>query len=376
MIAEVWLLSAFVLTVALAVPCGTLKDKDRLSWFLIAAAAIVACKPHGRPIWLGLMIVAVAMAGNPLKWEWRSLAAVGFAVLIIFTSGSGRQGSWLLLNSAFPFVKTEGEPYAEYRAILRPFVEKARADLENYAERQKIYKKSLSGSRNHPMLGDRWIELSKNRDLYQRVTRRLAVEAILAHPLDYAQLVVRKIARAAYGTSPDRISPAKFWTAQELANAERIKRRKSEIELLYGMEVDAYLRLVEERRQRTTWMAPWMEKLGKTLRWTTYRERGSGKSPEIGLTALGWLLALGLVACFSPRQFVCRMLLWLPVALYLITVFTVGDSLTRYLHPVEWVGIVLIVMGLDTVLTLITSGLARASPAAERETPGTVRNET
>jgi hypothetical protein len=206
MIAEVWLLSAFVLTVALAVPCGTLKDKDRLSWFLIAAAAIVACKPHGRPIWLGLMIVAVAMAGNPLKWEWRSLAAVGFAVLIIFTSGSGRQGSWLLLNSAFPFVKTEGEPYAEYRAILRPFVEKARADLENYAERQKIYKKSLSGSRNHPMLGDRWIELSKNRDLYQRVTRRLAVEAILAaHPLDYAQLVIRKIALERIRIIPGRI---------------------------------------------------------------------------------------------------------------------------------------------------------------------------
>ena len=74
MIAEVWLLAAFVATVALAVPCGALKDQQRLFWFLIAAAAIVAFKPHGRPLWLGLMLVALVMAGNPLKWEkknWR-----------------------------------------------------------------------------------------------------------------------------------------------------------------------------------------------------------------------------------------------------------------------------------------------------------------
>ena len=120
MIAEVWLLAAFVAAVALAVPCGSLKDPKRLFWFLIATAAIVACKPHGRPLWLGLMVVAIAMAGNPLKWEKKSFALVAFAVLIILTSGSGKQGSWLFLNSTLPFVQTEGEPYAEYRAILRP----------------------------------------------------------------------------------------------------------------------------------------------------------------------------------------------------------------------------------------------------------------
>jgi hypothetical protein len=358
-----------VLAVALAVPCGALKDKERLFWFLVAAAAIVACKPHGRPLWLGLVIVAVAMAGNPLKWEWKSLAAIAVAVLIIFTSGSDRQGSWLLLNSAFPFVKTQGEPYSEYRAILRPFVEKARADLENFAEKQSIYKKPLSGSRNHPMLGDQWIELSKNKDLYQRVARRLAFEAILSHPLEYAQLVVRKIARTGHGTSPARISPAEFWKAQESANAERIKRPKNQIKLLYGMETDAYLRLVEERRQRTTWMAPWMEKLGRALRWTKYRESGPSQSPEIGLTALGWLLALGLVACLSPRHFVCRALLWVPVVLYLFITFSVGDSVRRYLHPVEWVAIVLIVIGLDAMVTLITSGIARVSPPPRTEAP-------
>ena len=53
MIAEVWLLAAFVAAVAIALPCGALKDKGRLFWFLIVLAAIVACKPHGRPLCVG-----------------------------------------------------------------------------------------------------------------------------------------------------------------------------------------------------------------------------------------------------------------------------------------------------------------------------------
>ena len=163
MIADVWLLAAFVAAVALAVPCDSLKDPRRLFWFLIAAAAVVAIKPHGRPIWLGLMVVCLAMAGNPLKWGKKNLAMVAFAILIIFTSGSGEQGSWLLLNSTLPFVQTEGEPYSEYRAILKPFVEEARGDLENYADNQAHYKKGL-GAQNS-MMGDEWIALWKNLKL-------------------------------------------------------------------------------------------------------------------------------------------------------------------------------------------------------------------
>ena len=195
MIAEVWLLAAFVAAVAIAVPCGSLKDPRRLFWFLIAAAAIVASKPHGRPLWLGLMVVAVAMAGNPLKWEKKSLAVLAFAVLIILTAGSGQQGSWLFLNSTLPFVQTQGEPYAEYRAILRPLVEKARANLPNYATQQSRYKKVLNGSR--PDLGDEWPALAKNKKLYKKVATRLALEGVISHPLEYAHLVLRKIAAAA-----------------------------------------------------------------------------------------------------------------------------------------------------------------------------------
>jgi hypothetical protein len=209
------------------------------------------------------------------------------------------------------------------------------------------------------MMGEKWVELTKNRKLYRKVASRLAFEAVLAHPLEYAQLVLRKIARAAYGMSQGKVAPAAFWAAQESANADRINRPRNQLELVYGMKTDAYLRLVEERHQRTTWLAPAMEELSRVLNWTDYRGGAPGEDPEINLTVLGWLLALGLIACLSPRYFICRALLWLPVAFYLFAIFGVGDAVRRYLQPVDWVGIVLIALGLDTIATLITDGITR-----------------
>lgn len=357
MMAEPWLLAAFVAAVAIALPCGVLKDPKRLFWFLVAAAAIVATKPHGRPLWFGLMVVAVVMAGNPLKWGWKNLAMVAFAVLMILTTGSDQQGSWLFLNSTFPFVKTEGEPYAEYRAILRPFVEEARADVANYAWNQKIYKKPLSGA--EPMLGEKWVALTKDKALYDKVANRLAIEGVLAHPVEFGQLVLRKIARASTNMAAGKIPPMEFWKEQDKANDRRIGKPNNQLELVYGMDVDAYRRMVEERRQRPMWIAPVMEQLAVWFSWSDSHRGAPGQPPTINLGILGWLLALGLIACLSPRHFVCRMLLWLPVTLYLFAVFSIGDSVRRYLHPVDWAGMVIIAIGLDSVAGLIADAIGR-----------------
>jgi hypothetical protein len=371
MIAEVWLLAAFVATVALALPCGALKNQQRLFWFLLAAASIVAFKPHGKPLWLGLMLVAVAMAGNPLKWQKKNWAMVAFAVLIIFTAGSGQQGSWLFLNSTLPFVKTEGEPYSQYRAILKPFVDEVRANLPNYAARPP-FKRMLKGG--EPNLSAEWFALTKNKTLYKKVANRLAIEAVLAHPLEYAQVVLRKIALASRNMQFSRIAPAEFWKEQQAANAERIKRPNNELQLVYGMPVDDYLRMVEERRHRTTWLTPVMKRIASNLDWAKYRAGAVGKDPHITLTWLGWLLALGLVACLAPRHFVCRMLLWLPVALYLLVIFGIGDAVRRYLHPVEWVGLVIIAIGLDTALGVVADAVAWLRKGASG-TPGIPAND-
>ena len=89
------------------------------------------------------------------------------------------------------------------------------------------------------------------------------------------------------------------------------------------------------------------------------------------MTWLGWLLALGLVACLAPRHFVCRALLWFPVAIYLFVIFGIGDAVRRYLHPVEWVGLVIIAIGLDTVLGLSADAMAwlRQRVSGRSDTP-------
>ena len=129
--------------------------------------------------------------------------------------------------------------------------------------------------------------------------------------------------------------------------------------------------MVDERRQRTTWLAPVMTQVSSALNWANYRHGQPGQDPEIKLTWLGWLLALGLVACLAPRHFVCRALLWFPVALYLFFIFGVGDAVRRYFHPVEWVGLVIIAIGLDTVLGLSANAMAwlRQRVSGRSDTP-------
>jgi hypothetical protein len=362
MIAEVWLLATFVGAVALALPCGALKNRERLFWFLLALAAIVACKPHGRAIWAGLMVVAVASAGNPLRWGIKNLALVGLAALIALTAGSDRQASMLLLNTTLPFVATEGEPYAEYRAMLRPFVEKARADLPNYAANQRIYKKSVSGST--PMFGSDWVKLSKDDKLFAKVAKRLAIEGILSHPLQYVLLVTRKIGLAATSSHGGRFSPEMFWPRQIEMNTLRNEKPDNGLLLLYGMEGDALRQFGEERRQRTNWMAPWMQSLGRSLAWTSYTPNGFGQAPSIYPTLFGWLVLLGFAGCLWPRYFICRSVLWLPAVCYLYATYGVGDTLGRYFHPVDWVGIVMMALGLDLLATLIMNAVSslRATP--------------
>jgi hypothetical protein len=358
MMAEAWLLAAFVGAVALALPCGVLKDKRRLFWFLLMLAAIVALKPHGRALWLGLMITALPLAGNPLKWGWKNLVMVGLSVLIMVSVGSSTQGNWLLLNTTFPFVKTEGEPYAQYRTILRPFVEEARADVENYAQHQVNYKKALMGM--NTQFGGEWVALTKQPKLYAEIAKRFAQEAVIAYPVGYAILIARKIGNAGDADLVAmRTDPAVFWSRQAKADLKHLQKPPAELALLHEMDKPSYLRLVEERRTRTTWLAPVMVTLSEKLHWAYYEPRGPGQPPRITPTMLGWLMLLGVVVCVLPRHFMCRAVLWLPAAVYVIATFGVGDALPRYLHPVDWVGIVLIAIGLDMVAGLVKDGMAR-----------------
>ena len=158
---------------------------------LIGTALTVATKPAGKPLWIGLLLAAVLLAGNPLRWGRRNWGALAASVLMFATVGASEQGSWLLLSSTFPLVRTEGARWAVYRAALRADVEEARANLDQYAWHQSKYKKKLAKAGAESPYGSEWGRLVQNNREFSKVARGLAVESALHSPVACAELVVR-----------------------------------------------------------------------------------------------------------------------------------------------------------------------------------------
>jgi len=167
MISESLLLGVFIATVAVAVPPGSLMNNRRLIYFCLLALLIVAVKPAGRRSGWGSSgggthyPAAILLAESLL----RHLSGGGAHRIHL---GGDSQGPWLFLSSTLPLVKTEGEPYAAERALLRPAIEAARTDLPNYAFTQGIYKKMLSSKRADGPLGPEYAKLLADHKRFAR----------------------------------------------------------------------------------------------------------------------------------------------------------------------------------------------------------------
>lgn len=351
MISETLLLAAFVATVAVAVPRDSLASNRRLIWFCLLALLIVAVKPAGRPIWLGLMIAAAMITRRPLHWPKLCYATFPFVVLISLTSGGDSQGPWLFLSSTLPLVRTEGEPYAAERALLRPAVESARNDLPNYAFHQGPYKKMLNNNREDSPLGPEYVKFVSDRKYFAKVAQSLAREAVLTHPFEYLGMIGRKIISAAGDQHVQaRLDPRVFWSSQQESNGERWESRAAkEMRVIYEMDEPAYNAMVAERSKRTLWFTGPLHIFSK-MKWLDTRASPRGQAPYLHVQFMGWLALWGLIAALLPGRFVRTSLLWLPLMLYLFIVYAVGDTVTRYLHPIEWTLFILIAFGLDSLL--------------------------
>lgn len=362
-IAESLLLAAVVSAVALAFPAGSLLRPRRLFWFVLATTMIVAVKPHGRPLWLGLLLAAVLIAGVPWRWDRRSMLAIVASVVVMLSSGSSEQGSWLLLSSALPVVRTEGEKWREYRAMLRPYIEETRALGDQFPWEQAEYKKMLAASKSDQRLGPEWARLCADRKKFSRVARDLAIDGILHSPLTYTRLVLLKIGRTlSDDNAGERLVPKPFWENQESNNTKRWADRPKEMVLLYEMDEAGYRALVAERQERHAWYEPYLLKFTRTFTWTrTVKAATKTLHPAwFGLLAL-----FGLLTCLRPTRWRLTSPLWLSLALYLGIIFSIGDGVSRYLLPVEWMGMVFVALGLDWLLGLVWP---EKSPAPVAET--------
>jgi len=363
LISETLLLGAFIATVAIAIPRQGLACDRRLIWFCILALLIVAIKPAGRPIWLGLILAAALVTRRPLHWPKLCYATLPLVILVALTSGKDSQGPWLFLSSALPLVKTEGEPYARERALIRPAIESARTDLSNYVFNQGHFKKMLINDDEDGPLGPAYAKLLSNRKRFAQVAQALARQAVLAHPFQYFGMVCKKIIVAAADRHAElRIDPAEFWSDQSEDGEIHWSRRPKEMQVVYEMDRPAFDSMVGERATHTVWYARYLKPFTR-VNWLQAHRGEAGHAPRIHIQTMGWLALLGLVCAFLPGRFVRTSFLWLPLLLYLFIVYAIGDTVTRYLVPIEWILFIFMGFGLDTILDGLAFAWRRVRPS-------------
>lgn len=353
-IGESLLVMSFILMAALAMPLGSLLDRKRLFYFLLAAALVVAIKPHGRGIWLAALLVAAWQTRNPLRWDRKCWGAVALGVLIIATSGSKVQGNWLMLNSALPLVSLDAPKGREYREALRPAIEEARQDLDQYPWKEAVFKRRLNDPDHPPKISEAWTRLLENNKEYSKACGELAKSAIREHPFTFAKFTLTKIAIAFAHKGPiQNFRPASFWNSQ----AEEVRgrwdkgdRSQSTVRFFYDTDYAGFQELYLQRKEQTNPIVPLMDAVSERIAWAYDKvDQATGRHRlEIGW--MGMLAIFGLLIAWTPSRFSATSVLWCPAILCLVTVLSIGDCLPNYVFPAEWVALILIAVGLDAVM--------------------------
>ena len=67
----------------------------------------------------------------------------------------------------------------------------------------------------------------------------------------------------------------------------------------------------------------------------------------------GLLALFGFLTCLRPSRWRETAPLWLSLGIFLLLIFGIGDAVTRYLQPIEWIGLIFVALGLDWLLALV-----------------------
>jgi hypothetical protein len=163
--------------------------------------------------------------------------------------------------------------------------------------------------------------------------------------------------------------PRYFWKSQLDDNKERWERHPDIMKLLYEMDEPAYQALAAERAQHKEWYEDDVYHFTRTFVWMR-SERAAKRT--LHPAWFGVFALFGFLTCLRPSRWRETAPLWLSLVLFLVIIFGIGDAVTRYLQPIEWLGLIFIALGLDWLLGLVwrspvpaIDAQASPSPVAE-----------
>ncbi len=329
-------------SVAASVALGGADKKRPLFLLLLFGALAVGTKPAAKLIWLGAIALSLLFAGNPLKWAKQAWAALVIGTAFFFTVGSDEQSSWLLLSSVLPAVPTEGEPHAEYREALEPYILEYREMGSLYPWFQRISKKQLTeskpknGTTEEPVIDDsKWQKLLRgDRNKRIDVFKTFGGEGVRAAPFQFLGFAMTKTMVAfAYNDSTTNLIPEELASRQaELVDGAEIDN-ELKFELFYRGESEEYLDRLDqlEKRGGKTILVKFMERVGEVLPICVVDK----DAYQVRLGWFGWLSLIGICASVAVHLR-WGLIVLLPTMAMVFGTFAVGDKVSRYASGGEW----------------------------------------
>ena len=351
-IAESLLLAGFVAVLALLLTPGIVRRRYGLIALMFAFVMLAGMKGSGRFLWMGSVMSLFLIHRNPVRWLWGkiSLVLAAISIFLVITIGKSAQGDWLALSSALPLVRAEGDPYPYYRNALKPQIFEARQYGDDYPWVVKVYKKRLSTS-SPDVIGPDWVKLKDDNQKFSTVSRTFWVDGVLRQPVRFAGMTWKTMLIALSGSILNpRLDPEQFWQRQEGKITKRWNRESQYFNRLVGVDRQSFRPSLFKSKNRQFALRPVMFWLDRHFSWLgrspspSFSGSGSkGGFPSFVPQPLGVTALLGMVFGFvcSRKNLQC-FALFLPLVLYMLGTFAVGDAVRRYLQPVEWIGFVFV----------------------------------
>jgi hypothetical protein len=343
----------------------------RLFWcFFIPFSLFILTKPSGRFVLPGVCVgLVITMAWRRMKrTHWAALALLAAATL---STGSKKQGAWLLYVATFPLTSLSSPSHADYKAEIRDMVEPLRRDIHTYYLRDDGPFKFLE-SPDEQGTRPLWKALNKDINHRSRVYLDLALEGIRERPDLFAYMSLQRIvASANFSEFKDSRFAGDYYATRfkddyALAASDLAKGRRTSVLTAFAHREG--LPPWEEFQHR---LSPHPNSLPSRLIMTwvrgykriadVVRLPRSAQLNERGIenarpTLLGILLLVGMLLSMLPR-YRSTLGVWMLVAVsYLFGVFLVTQPNPRYFGP-AWAMLLPLVAVPADVLAILARGL-------------------